>query len=181
MPRTAAARRYARALFGLAREEDRVDAVRGELDDLEGLFTRVPELRDALFRPLHPADERRRVLEQVAVRLNTSDSVRRFYSFLIDQRRIVQFSAIRAEYGILADVAAGRVPARVTAAAPLTDAQQERLRRALTARTGHQVELSVHVDEQLLGGVVAKVGDLVFDGSLRSQLEQLRSTLMKEQ
>ena len=179
MARTAAARRYAKALFALAREEGRVDAVRGELDALAALFERAPELQAALFQPLHPAAQRRGVLESVARRLSSSESVRNFYAFLVDQRRIVDFPTIRAEYVRLADAAAGRVPARVRSARALDDGQRERLRRALNARTGLDVDLEVELDESLVGGLVARVGDVVFDGSIRTHLEQMRSNLSR--
>ena len=179
MAAAAAARRYAKALFGLAQDAGRVEEVRGELDALAALFEEVPALREALFRPLHPVAERRAALEAVAERLSTSTEVRHFYAFLIDQRRIVDFPAIHAEYARLADEAEGRVAARVTCAAPLSDDQKERLRRALSARTGLEIQLEVEVDESLVGGLVARVGDVVFDGSIRTHLHQLRSNLTK--
>jgi F-type H+-transporting ATPase subunit delta len=179
MVRTAAARRYAKALFQIACEDASVEGVRGELDRLEELFEELPELRDALFRPLHPVAQRRAALTAVAERLGTSASVQNFYAFLIDQRRIVHFSEIREEFERLAEEAEGRVPAHVVSARPLNDDERERLRRALNARTGREVELDVAVDESLVGGVVARVGDVVFDGSIRTHLQQLRSNLMK--
>ena len=75
---------------------------------------------------------------------------------------------------------AGITKATVVSAAPLHEAARDRLASALSRRTGKQVELEVTVDPELLGGVVAKVGDLVFDGSLRTQLGQLRANLTKE-
>ena len=175
----AASRRYARALFALAREEGRIEPVRRELDALGALLDENAELAHAILRPLFPSAERRRVLRAVCERLGSSDTVRRFCSFLVDQRRIVELDAIRAAYGSLADEAAGRMRARVVSATPLSDAQRERLQRALAQRTGSQLELEVEVDASLLGGAVASVGGLVFDGSLRTQLAQLRATLMK--
>jgi len=175
----AAARRYARALFALAREEARIDEVRRELDALAALLDSNAELSHAILRPLFPSGERRRALRAVCERLGSSDTVRRFCSFLVDQRRIVELEAIRTAYGALADEAAGRLRARVVSASPLSDAQHERLRRALAERTGSQLELEVEVDASLLGGAVATVGGLVFDGSLRTQLLQLRATLMR--
>ncbi len=83
--------------------------------------------------------------------------------------------------GHLADEAAGRTRARIVSASPLSDAQRSRLRSALAARTGLQVDLEESVDSSLLGGAVASVGGLVFDGSLRTQLEQLRSSLTRGQ
>ena len=71
------------------------------------------------------------------------------------------------------------VTAEVLSASPLDDRRKDRLRRALSERTGQEVRLEVEVDASLIGGAIAKVGDLVFDGSLRTQLGQLRNTLKK--
>jgi F-type H+-transporting ATPase subunit delta len=176
---SAAARRYGKALFSLARDESRVDAVRGELASFASLISESAPLRDALLTPLHPVAERRRVLEALARRLGTSPIVRHLFAYLIDQRRLVDFLAIRAEYERLCDQASGRTVAQVTVAADLDASQGERLRAALSRRTGREVTLEVRSDPALLGGAIAKVGDLVFDGSLRTQLAQLRGNLTK--
>jgi F-type H+-transporting ATPase subunit delta len=176
---SAAARRYARALFALTREDQAIEPVRGELDALARVFADSPELHETLFRPLEPAEQRGAVLRSTCERLGISETVRRFCAYLVDQRRLVDFDAIREEYGRLADQAAGRARAEVVSAGPLQDDQRERLRRALSARTGRDVELDVRVDPALIAGAVASVGTLVFDGSLRSQLEQLRASLTK--
>jgi F-type H+-transporting ATPase subunit delta len=181
MASVAVARRYARALFALARDEDRVSPVRDELATLAGLLDAHPELRQALFQPVFPAAQRKAALAALAERLDSSVLLRHFLQYLIDQRRLIDFSGIRAEYERLADEAAGRVHAELSSAAPLADAQVERLRRALAQRSGLDVALRVAVDPKLLGGVVAKLGDVVFDGSLRTQLAQLRARLMKEE
>lgn len=175
----AVARRYARALFALAREEGRIEEIRRELDALGGLLEANEELAHSILRPLFPSGERRRVLRAVCERLGSSDTVRRFCSFLVDQRRVVELDAIRSAYRALADDAAGRMRARVVSASPLSDAQLDRLRRALAERTGRELDLDVEVDASLIGGAVATVGGLVFDGSLRTQLQQLRATLMR--
>jgi F-type H+-transporting ATPase subunit delta len=179
MRSTAAARRYARALFVLAQETGAIEPVRAELAGVATQLEETPELRAALFRPLHPVAERRAVLRSVAQRQSLSRNVQNFLLLLIDQRRIVDFDAIVAEYERLADEAAGRLAAEVIAASPLRDDQRERLRRALSARVGSDVELAVKVDPALIGGAIAKVGGLVFDGSLRTQLAQLRDNLTR--
>ena len=173
------ARRYARALFSLARDENRVEEVRRELDSLCEVLEANAELAHAIERPLFTSVERRRVLRSLCERLRTGDTLRKFCSFLVDQRRVIELARIRAAYAELADDAAGRLRARVVSASPLSAEQRERLRRALAARTGRQLELDVEVDATLLGGAVATVGGLVFDGSLRTQLEQLRANLMR--
>jgi F-type H+-transporting ATPase subunit delta len=179
VPSSAAARRYARALFGLARDEGRVDEVRGEMAQLARLFEQSAELRAVALKPLHPVAERRAVLDQLSARLGLSPTVRQLCAILVEHGRMANFYMIRAEFEHLADEAAGHVEAQVFAASPLPAAQLERLRRALTARTEREVQLRVEVDPALLGGVIAKVGDLIFDGSLRTQLLQLRANLMK--
>jgi F-type H+-transporting ATPase subunit delta len=176
-----AARRYARALFGLARDAGEVDAVRGELASMAAVLGETPELRRALFRPLHPASERKAALAALAERLGASAILRNFLQFLIDQRRLIDFATIHAEYERLADEASGRLRAEVKSASPLAKPQVERLREALSRKSGRDVAIDdVILDASLLGGVVAKVGDLVFDGSLRTQLRQLRASLTKE-
>lgn len=181
MPGAAAPRRYARALFALAAEEGRVDPVRVELRRLGETLAASLELREVLLQPLYPASERRRVLEGVAARLNASGLLLRFYAYLIDRRRLVDFDAIEAEFVRLADEAAGRTKAKVKTAQPLSDAQRARLSRALAVRAGRAVELEIEVDPELVGGLVAQLGDTVYDGSLRTQLVKLRSALLGPQ
>jgi F-type H+-transporting ATPase subunit delta len=177
MPRTAVARRYAKALFGLARDTNRVDEVRGEFGELRKLLTENAALRDVLLRPLHPVAERRAVVDALAERMGGSPLLRHFLSFLVDQRRLVDFEAIDAEYIRLADAAAGLTLARVRSATPLSEAQRARLQRALEQKSGGRVELQLELDPSLVAGAVAQVGDLVYDGSLRTQLRQLRASL----
>lgn len=179
MRSSGAARRYSRALFSIAKDDGTIAAVRGELNALHGVLESSPELRDELFRPLRPVRERRGVLSSVAERLGSSPTVRNFLTFLIDQRRFVDFESIREEFDRLADEAAGRVQAEIISASPLGDSQRARLQAALAQQTGQQVELVEKIDPDLIGGAVAKVGGVVFDSSLRTQLSQLRDTLTR--
>jgi len=174
-----AGRRYAKALFGLAQDEHRHRDVRGELERLHALFAGNRELRDTLLTPLHPAAERKAALRALASRVEIGPLVQNFMAFLVDQRRLIAFDAIVASYLDLADQAEGLLIAEVVSASPLDDRRKDRLRRALSERTGQEVRLQIEVDPSLLGGAIAKVGDLVFDGSLRTQLGRLRANLTK--
>jgi len=174
-----AAHRYAKALFGLAEDERRHREVRDELEKLSSLFEGSRELRDALLTPLHPANGRKAALREIANRISVSPLVQNFLSYLIDQRRLIDFNAIVEAYGEFADNAEGLLTAEVISASPLDDRRKDRLRRALSERTGREVRLEIKVDSALIGGAIAKVGDLVFDGSLRTQLGQLRANLTK--
>jgi F-type H+-transporting ATPase subunit delta len=180
MAKGSAARRYAKALFSLAQEENRAAQVREEVERLGRQLAESAELRAVLLRPLHPVAQRRAVLAAaVSERLGASSLLRRFLSFLIDQRRLVDYETIEAEYGRLADAAAGVTKAHVRSAAPLSDAQRERLQRALQQQVGGRVEIALEIDPSLVAGAVAQVGDLVYDGSLRTQLRQLRASLAR--
>jgi F-type H+-transporting ATPase subunit delta len=179
MAHASASRRYAKALFQLAQEEGRTEEMREELRSLGALLRDNADLREVLLQPLHPVAERRAVLSSLAKRMGASTVLQHFYSFLIDQRRLVAFEAIEEEFERLADEAMGLRKARVRSATALDQDQAARLRRALEARLGGRVALEVDVDPELIGGVVAQVGDTVYDGSLRSQLEQLRASLAR--
>ena len=179
MRSSAAARRYARALFSLAKEDGRTAEVRGEIDALSALFAESAELRNALLTPLHPVKERRAVLRAVSERSGLSPLICNFYSYLIEQRRLVDFPGISAEFARLVDEDAGLMTAEVVTAAPLDEGRRDRLRNALSERTGYDVRLKVELDPDLIGGAIAKVGDLIFDSCIRTQLEQLRSNLTK--
>jgi F-type H+-transporting ATPase subunit delta len=177
MARGAAGRRYAKALFLLASESSAVPAVRAELDALTALLDENRELANVLLQPLYPVEQRRGVLQGIAEKVSAGPLLRKFYQVLIDHRRLIDIAGIRDEFARLADEQNGVKRAQVRTARPLTDAQVDRLRRALGARFGGDVALEVTVEPELLGGVVAQVGDLVFDGTLRTQLRQLRASL----
>jgi F-type H+-transporting ATPase subunit delta len=172
-----AAHRYARALFSLAREAGEVASIRAELDDMARLLAANPDLQRRLFQPLHPVHERREVLKSICAQGRGSQMIQNFFAYLIEKRRLVVFEAIHDEFNRLADEAAGRIRAEVHSASPLRDQQRARLVDALARRTGKQINLIIHVDPSLIGGAIVTVGGLVFDGSLRTQLSQLRATL----
>lgn len=178
MKSSTAAIRYAKALFSLAKDEGRLAEVRGEVDGLAALLAQSEELRGAIFTPLHPGEERKAVLRGVAER-GLSPLLTNFCCFLIDQRRMIDFATIAHEFDRLADEDAGLVVAQVISASPLDPGREDRLRRALSQRTGSEVRVEVTLDPELIGGAIAKVGDLVIDGSIRTQLSQLRANLMK--
>lgn len=179
MPSATAARRYAGALFSLARDESRVAEVASELHALQRLLAESRELREALLTPLHPVKERKAVLMAISDKLELSTLLHNFYAFLVDRRRLVDFEGIVDEYDRRADEASGLLTAEVVAANELDDRRKDRLRRALSEHTGREVKLDITVDPALIGGAIAKVGDLVFDGSLRTQLQQLGAALHK--
>jgi len=174
-----AALRYAKALFALGKEAQSLSTLRAEVDTLVGLLAENSELRETLLTPLHPADERKGVLSEVANRGALSPLLKNFTAYLIDRRRLIDFPEIADEFNRLADEDEGLLTAKVRSASPLDVEREQRLQRALSERTGRRVRLDIELDPTLIGGAIAKVGDLVIDGSLRTQLGQLRANLMK--
>jgi F-type H+-transporting ATPase subunit delta len=104
--------------------------------------------------------------------------VQRFVLLLLERRRISALPAIARAYLELADAHTGRVRALVTSAQPLSPAEADRVRRSLEQRTGKKVIMETAVDPALIGGVVARVGDLVLDGSVRTQIAALKQRLL---
>ena len=172
------ARRYARALFGIGVDAGKFEALGDELGELASLWDESDELRQALENPVFRPSEKRAVLEKILPQVAPTPEVQRFVLLLLDRRRIVMLPAIARAYRDLTDAQLGRVRAEVTSAQELTPATLDRVRRSLEQRTGKKVIVRSTVDPELIGGLVARVGDLVLDGSVRTQLADLRTRLL---
>jgi F-type H+-transporting ATPase subunit delta len=171
-------RRYARALFQIGVEQGSFEGMGQELDDLAGVFQSSLELRQTLENPVFKPSEKRSILEKVLPRVAPSRHVQSFALLLLERGRISALPAIARAYRELTDAHAGRVRASVVSAQPLGAAELERVRRSLERRTGKKVILEASVDPDLIGGLVSRVGDLVLDGSVRTQLAALRDRLL---
>lgn len=172
------ARRYAKALFEIGVAEGNYERLGAELDDLATAYTSSPDLRVALENPVVKVSEKQALLQAILPRVAPSPTVQRFARLLLERGRIGIVRAAARAYRELADQRTGQVRASVTSAAPLGPADLDRVRRALEARTGRKVMISASVDPALIGGLVARVGDLVLDGSVRTQLEEMRRRLL---
>jgi F-type H+-transporting ATPase subunit delta len=171
------ARRYAKALFSLALETDRVEAWADALLALKGAVAASPELRDVLENPVYSKEQRRAVVASLASRLALEPGPTSLLALLGDRNRLLHLSALVDHFRDLADGHLGRVRAKVTSAVALPEDAAQAIALRLAASTGARVLLDRAVDPGLLGGVVAQVGSLVYDGSLRTQLEALRRKL----
>jgi F-type H+-transporting ATPase subunit delta len=172
------ARRYARALFQIGVDAGTFEALGQELSDLADLFAGSPELRQALENPVFKPSEKRAIVQKILPRVTPSPIVQSFALLLLERGRIRALPAIARAYRELGDQHAGRVRATVTSAQPLAAADLERVRQSLEQRTHKKVMVESQVDPSLIGGLVARVGDLVLDGSVRTQLASLREKLL---
>lgn len=179
MPRETAARRYARALFEIAQEEGTLERFEGELVRVVDLLGSNDDLQHVLLNPVFEADARKQIVRELAVRLSVGPLVTNFLCLLLDKRKLAQLPAIARIYRELVDRAAGRIEAQLVAAAALDGDLPARIAEELSKWTGKQVRLKTKVDPELIGGVVARVNGLVLDGSIRTQLDELRERLAK--
>lgn len=171
------ARRYAKALFGLAVENGKVEAWSESLATLAGALHSAPDLADILADPVRSREERRALAEKLGVALRLDREPANLLLLLGDRNRLDRLPDVLRAFGELADAHLGRLRARVTTAVPIDGETLQSLARRLSELTRAQVLLERSVEPTLLGGAVTQVGNLVYDGSVRTQLEDLRRNL----
>lgn len=172
--------RYAQALLEIAVEANNVASIRRELDLFAEAYRQSQDLRTVLHNPSILADDRRALVRALGKKLGLSTLITNFLLLLVDKDRMKFIVEISQHLGKLADDAQGLVRAHVTSAFELPAPQQARMKDLLAKLTGRSVILETAVDPNLLGGVVTRVDGKVYDGSLRTQLAQLRQAAARQ-
>lgn len=170
-----AAKRYAQAVLSLAKERDTLDAWHDDLAALSGLMN-DPGAAAFFSSPNATEAQKVEMLERVLV--NGQPEAKNLARLLLERERLNDLPAIYDlfEDGVRAE--RGIVVAQVTTAEPLGPAEQALVRDRLAATTGKQVELELKVDPEIIGGIVARIGDVLIDGSVISRLRRLRARLV---
>jgi F-type H+-transporting ATPase subunit delta len=176
---SAIARRYAKALVQLGAESNSVEEYNAELTRINDTLDSNRNLLALFGNPAYGADAKREILRDVAAKLAISPMIGNFLLLLLDRNRITCLPQIAASYAKLADELSGVVRPVVTSGMPLADQQIADIKGALEKSTGKKVALTVQVDPSLIGGVVTKIGDRVFDGSVKTQLDRIQDILQK--
>jgi F-type H+-transporting ATPase subunit delta len=171
-----AVRGYAQALLSVADAEGALDRVQDELYAFAKSVERHADLREALSDAALPAERKRTVIDEL-LGARAHPLTATLVGFLVDAGQARRIGPIAEELAREAAHRSERTLGEVRTAVPLTDAQRTRLADALARATGHPVELKVDVDPSVIGGVVARVGDEVFDGSVESRLAEARQYL----
>ena len=172
-------RRYAKALILIGKEDGKADQYRDELDGFVSVIEAESAFEDAITNPLYPLEERRKILKTVIEKIGMSDVLTSFLMLLFEKRRIGHLRGINEFYQKLVDELNGIVRAEVTSADELSDEAVEKIRTSLSKMTGKDVKLEIDRDPELIGGVVTKVGDIVLDGSIKTQLLNMKESLKK--
>jgi len=166
-------RRYAKALFQLAQEEEREEEVGQEIERFVAAYT-SPSLMKVLNNPAFGVRNRRNIVVRVAQALELSQLVVHFLSLLLERDRLSMLPSIVSRYRRLLDEVKGRVEAGVVCAAPLERVMLEKVRAALKGISGKEVVLREETDPGLIGGVVVQLEGRIYDGSVRAQLEMMK-------
>ena len=179
MKNLAIARRYAKALLLIGKEDGQADSYRDELAAVAGLVEKEKTLDQALTNPLYDVEARRKVLQTVIQKLDLSKVMSSFLILLFDKRRIGFIGPINDFYQRMADELKNVARASLVSATELSTETVDKIRNALSERTGKDIVLEVNQDPALIGGIVTRIGDLVLDGSIKTQLLNMRETLKR--
>jgi F-type H+-transporting ATPase subunit delta len=171
---------YAHALADVAFAEGVVEPTVKQLRAFGGLFAESPELRNFLASPAVNREAKHGVIEKLVARLRGSKILQNFLFVVIDKRRTQILPEIIAAFQEAIRQREGIAEAQVCSATELSAAQKAELGSTLERRTGMRIEAKYSVEPALLGGAVVTLGDTVYDGSLRSRLNQLRARLAAE-
>jgi F-type H+-transporting ATPase subunit delta len=151
-----------------------------QLRSFDEVFGSSAELRNALTTPAVPAARKRAVVARIAEELRLSPIIRNFLFVLIDHRRIGDMAQIVPAFDLVLDQRLGFERAEVTSARELNEAQRSTLNGKLEHLTGKRIRMRFSVDQSLIGGVVARIGSTVYDGSLKTRLYGLEHRLATE-
>jgi F-type H+-transporting ATPase subunit delta len=173
------ARRYARALLAIGGEESNTRRILEETERFVALVTEIPLLREMLEAAHINRRDKKAVLETSLAPFAFLPSTRNFLFLLVDKRRMNILSPIVTELRRLIEQSEGIERVEVSVPMPLSSTQRDLLQSALEGQTGKKVVLEEKVEADVLGGMVVKVGSTVYDGSARTQIQQIRENLEK--
>ena len=172
------ARRYASALADVAIALGEEREIQEELNTWESMIASSNELRQVVDSPTITLDEKRRILNKLIERARPRPTTANFIQVLLQNHRLGQVAAINQRFAQVLDQRSGVVAATVTTARPMDGVSQETLQANLAALTGKRVRLSFETDEELIGGLVTRIGSTIYDGSVRNQLQQAKERLI---
>jgi F-type H+-transporting ATPase subunit delta len=170
--------RYSRALADVAFESNQVEAVSADLATYCEIFQAVPGILDAFHSPAVPRDTKQNILARLLLQYPVIPITANFMRLLLDHNRILYFATIYEDFLRTVNERKGVMTARVTTAVPLSDSDLSKLRQSLSEITGKNIALSLETNADLVGGVVIQIGSTVFDGSIRTQLAEMKQRLM---
>ena len=172
--------KYSTAIFEIAKEENKLVPYGEELAEVRENLFQIPQVR-AFFQNPQIQPEAKKELLTKCFKGEVSPVIFNFLMLLVDKRRIGIFDAIEEEYRRLSNRARGIIIADVTTARGISKQQQSQLQKKLASITNKKVQLRLHENKEIIGGVIVKIGDKRIDGSVAGKLESMRQQLMTAQ
>jgi F-type H+-transporting ATPase subunit delta len=172
------ARRYAVALADVVMKSGETQTVQTELRQWETLLSSNTELQNAFGNPAISFANKEKVLEQLISRSGPSKTSANFLRVLLKNGRLKEIDEINEKFSAVLEERSGIVSASITSARELPSDEKEHLKRNLEKLTGRRVNINFSIDENIIGGVVTRIGSMVYDGSVKTQLENLREQLV---
>lgn len=171
------ARRYATALADVVIARGEAQEVRAELHDWAEMMQSNEQLLEVFRNPTIPYEQKRKVLSTLITRARVRPTTANFLQVLLQNQRLADLNEVYKRFAQMLDERSGMVSAEVTTARPIAPSAQDALRAKLTTLTGQNVRLNFTTDEELIGGIVTRIGSTIYDGSVRNQLQQVRDRL----
>ncbi len=175
------ARRYARALFALGEKqgEKELKAYGEDLANIAGVLEGAPELVRVFKNPIFNMDEKKKILKQLFTKVKPGPVVSNFCFLLADKSRLDCLTEIQIYYSKLLDEFEGIVRGEIVTAIKLADNTKQEIVEKLEKQSGRKVVLDYNVDQNILGGLMLKVGDKVLDASIKAQLQILKENIKR--
>jgi F-type H+-transporting ATPase subunit delta len=171
------ARRYASALADVVGDRGDASQVQDELAAWEKMFQASPMLTEVFRNPTIPLDKKRAVLSQMIERSRPTTTTANFLKVLLQNQRLTELGEINKKFAELLDIRAGMVAATVTTARSVPESAQHNLHARLSSVTGKKVRINFLTDPDLIGGMVARIGSTVYDGSVRNHLDEIKTKM----
>ena len=168
---------YARSLFEVAQEQDKLDVVRDQIGEFADALDRSRDLQTFFFSPYFSTEEKKEGLDKALE--GEDDVVRNFLAVLIENHRMPALLRIRRELDAMWREVNKLLPVQVTSAVELDEAVTRQIGEEIGRQTGRKVELSTNVDPDVLGGIVLRVGNSILDASIRTRLDRLRKQVAR--
>jgi F-type H+-transporting ATPase subunit delta len=172
------ARRWAKALFAIGEEQGNLLGLTREVQRVAETWAESEDLRDAMSNPALGHAARQQIWDSLLKRLGATRIGRNFFMLLLAKGRLTELPGIARELQVLVDRKDNRLRADVASAAPVAEDVVTRLRAALQKATGSAIVVNTRVEPELIGGIVTRIGDLMYDGSVRTQLARAKEQML---
>lgn len=172
------ARRYAVALADVVTKTGETNPVQSELKTWEQIINANSDLQTAFGNPAISQDDKENVLENLIEKTKPTKTTANFLRVLLRNSRLTEISEINEKFSSVLEERSGTISARITSARTLSDGEKAEMRTNLSKLTGKSVSLNFEIDETLIGGVVTRIGSTVYDGSVKTQLEELKQQMI---